>query len=243
MTAYHGGKQKIGKELAQVIYKVALELEEDEGFEIKGYCEPFCGMLGVYQHIPELFEDHKPGLKYKAGDLNRSVVMMWQEAQLGWIPPTTCSKEKYQRLRYNDKDSAEKGFIGHQFSFGGIYFGSFAPNYGKSKNQKKASDTVIKIGENLESVSFSYGNYEQFSKLKNYVIYCDPPYTGTAQKYNETFNTEDFWDWCIKMSKNNIIFVSEYGAPKPFKKIWSKTIKSGSYKGYKTNKSEKLYVI
>ena len=32
-------------------------------------CEPFCGMLGVYQHIPSLFdEEGLANLKYLAGD-------------------------------------------------------------------------------------------------------------------------------------------------------------------------------
>jgi len=47
MTAYHGGKQKIGKILANVIYDVSTEIEQDKKFVIKGYCEPFSGMLGV----------------------------------------------------------------------------------------------------------------------------------------------------------------------------------------------------
>lgn len=43
MTAYHGGKQRIGKEIATVIADMTQDVT------IKGYCEPFCGMLGVYQ--------------------------------------------------------------------------------------------------------------------------------------------------------------------------------------------------
>jgi hypothetical protein len=46
MTAYHGGKQRIGKKLAQVIYDESMDISEEEGFQIKGYCEPFSGMLG-----------------------------------------------------------------------------------------------------------------------------------------------------------------------------------------------------
>jgi site-specific DNA-adenine methylase len=99
MTSYHGGKQKIGKELAKIIYETSLEISEDENFKIKGYCEPFCGMLGVYKHIPELFKDNKPKLKYKAGDMNKSVIMMWKAAQKGWKPPTSCSEEHYNELK------------------------------------------------------------------------------------------------------------------------------------------------
>jgi hypothetical protein len=57
MTSYHGGKQRIGQKLAQVIYDESMDISEEEGFQIKGYCEPFSGMLGVYKYIPELFKE------------------------------------------------------------------------------------------------------------------------------------------------------------------------------------------
>jgi hypothetical protein len=34
-------------------------------------------MLGVYQHIPELFSGHLR-FKYQAGDINESVIKMWK---------------------------------------------------------------------------------------------------------------------------------------------------------------------
>ena len=74
MTCYNGGKQRIGKRLSAIISEESLDIEDEYDFAIKGYCEPFCGMLGVYQHIPELFDNHVPKLKYKAGDINKSVL-------------------------------------------------------------------------------------------------------------------------------------------------------------------------
>ena len=67
MTYYIGGKKNIGEEISNIIKKVSDILEKEKKIEIKGYCEPFCGMMGVYQHIPLLYENHKPKLKYKAG--------------------------------------------------------------------------------------------------------------------------------------------------------------------------------
>ena len=57
MTTYHGGKQRIGKTLAQIFVEESIGIEGEYDFKIKGYCEPFCGMLGVYQYIPKLFEE------------------------------------------------------------------------------------------------------------------------------------------------------------------------------------------
>ena len=102
MTSYHGGKQRIGKKLANIIVEESVVIAENEGLKIKGYCEPFCGMLGVYQHIPNLYDNElnlrsKEGLEnlnYVAGDTNNSVVMMWKAAQKGWKPPTKVSEKK-----------------------------------------------------------------------------------------------------------------------------------------------------
>lgn len=245
MTAYHGGKQRIGKKLAQVIYNKSMDISEYEEFQIKGYCEPFCGMLGVYQHIPELFKDHKPKLKYKAGDTNKSVIMMWKEAQKGWKPPSNVSEEEYNRLK-NAPDSAKKGYVGHQYSFGGQYFGSYAPKYGRSSDfTSRAIKRVMNIAKKVSRVSFSAKPYTQYTKLKNYVIYCDPPYNNTTQYYKGSFDSEEFYEWCRYMARDNIVFVSEYKAPKDFEKIWSKVVKLTGVqsKGSYVTRSENLYLV
>ena len=235
MTSYHGGKKKIGKEIANIIYNTSLDIEDEYDFKIKGYCEPFCGMLGVYQHIPEFFKNHKPKLKYKAGDINKSLIMMWEAAQNGWKPPTRrVKKEEFIMLAGNGKSSAEKGYIGHFYGYMGKYFKPF-DNRITQNNIDNISKNVSYIANNLSSVKFSYNTYLQYSKLKNYIIYCDPPYQIQNYYYNEYneklyFEHEKFWDWCRNMANDNIIFVSEYNAPKDFIKIWGK-------------KKENLYII
>lgn len=247
MTAYHGGKQRIGKKIAQIIVEESIDMSEEEGWNIKGYCEPFCGMLGVYQHIPELFEENKFKLKYNAGDVNKSVIMMWKAAQKGWKPPKTVSEKKYNQLR-DGSDSAEKGYVGHQYGFGGKYFKGYAPKYGKTLDSSDASSRVVKISTKLSDVLFSYGSYEQYSNLRNCVIYCDTPYDSTEQHYRKSFDSKKFHDWCKRMSNNNIVFVSEYTAPREFEQIWSSTSKlTGVSKSQGKHKSkirtEKLYVL
>jgi DNA adenine methylase len=247
MTNYHGGKQKIGKELSKIIYEVSTDIENNYEFDIKGYCEPFCGMLGVYQHIPELFKDHNPKLTYKAGDGNKSVIMMWKAAQKGWKPPTSCSEEHYNELKYNKKDSAEKGFIGHQYSFGGQYFMGYRGIYGNKTRYEKASENVIRISKEIKNVDFRYGDYTQFSDLKGYIIYCDPPYSNSKQIYSSQykFDTEKFWEWCDTMSENNILFVSEYKIPKKLKAelVFSKIVKLSGNTIKNRKRNEKLFVI
>jgi DNA adenine methylase len=246
MTSYHGGKQRIGKKLASIIHKESMDISEEEGLQIKGYCEPFSGMLGVYQHIPELFKEHKPELEYKAGDTRDSVIMMWKAAQQGWEPPSNVSEEEYNRLK-NAPDSAMKGYVGHQYSFGGQYFKGYSPKYGKAIDSSPAVKRVVNIAKKVSNsrVSFSAKPYTQYTNLKNYVIYCDPPYSNREQCYKGSFDSEKFYEWCREMSKNNIVFVSEYKAPDDFEKIWSKVVKITGLqaKGGCSTRSENLYLV
>jgi DNA adenine methylase len=243
MTSYHGGKQRIGEKLAKTIVDEAIEISEEYDFVIKGYCEPFCGMMGVYKHIPALFEENDEFIKYKAGDANNSVIMMWNAAKDGWVPPTKVSERSYNKLK-NSKDSALKGYVGHQYAFAGQYFEGYAPKYGKTADSSKASQNVRNIGEELFDVSIKNGNYTQYSNLKNYVIYCDPPYADTKQRYIGTFESGQFWDWCRDMSEHNIIFVSSYKAPKDFQTIFSSQHKlTGNTSGKDKRRVEKLFVL
>ena len=93
----------------------------------------------------------------------------------------------------------------------------------------------------------------QFSKLKNFVIYCDPPYKDDKSSYyfdeennRLSFDHIVFWKWCLKMSKNNIIFVSEYKCPikdRRIKKIFQKKVNLTGASPTNRKRVEKLYVI
>jgi DNA adenine methylase len=243
MTSYHGGKQKIGKEIASVIVEEALYIAKDSDFKINGYCEPFCGMLGVYRHVPKLFKDEGLELTYKAGDMNKSVIMMWNESQKGWTPPSSVNEERFLQLKLGD-DCAEKGFVCHQYSFRGQWCKPFVKNYGKISDFPRAVKNVKDIGKELEEVEFSFGDYNQYSNLKNYVIYCDPPYNNYSQYYGCKFNSDKFYNWCREMSKNNIVFVSEYSVPDDFTEIWGKSTKvSGNKIKNHIKRTEKLFLI
>jgi site-specific DNA-adenine methylase len=244
MTSYHGGKQRIGKRLAQIIVDESMVIEKQTGFKIKGYCEPFCGMLGVYRHIPRLLEENKYfKLEYKAGDTNASVIKMWNAVKRGWKPPTTCSAQEFAKLKGFNNSTALKGYIGHQYSFGGQWFNCYAPKYGKTSDSTQASTRVIAIGKEMKNTTFTKGDYTQFSNLKGYIIYCDPPYVGHSCRYKATFDNIEFWDWCKSMAKNNIIFVSGYSAPRQASVIFKDKHKlTGRVQGAR-DRTEKLYIL
>jgi site-specific DNA-adenine methylase len=214
MTSYHGGKQRIGKEIAQVIRDTVCKVEAQTGVAFKRYLEPFCGMLGVYQHIPKLFQNYRYPLKYKAGDINESVIKMWKALQRGWEPPTKCSQKRFYELKGNGKSSAEKGFVGHACAFRGVYFGSFSDEI-TPQRLEYSKEKIINISENLKNkVEFIPKDYSHWTRLKGYIIYCDPPYITqsiypdeyhTFRKFDHTY----FYKWAEKMAKHNLVFVSE----------------------------------
>lgn len=207
MTYYHGGKKKIGKQIAQIIEDI-YTLAENEGIKIKGYCEPFVGMAGVYQYIPPMLGDK---LTYVAGDINNNIIQFWKALQKGWIPPKKCSEKKYYKLKKSSKNTPEKTFIGYACDFRGSYYRSFDTR----KNVEHQSRNSVIISNNLNSVNFTTGSYDQFSYLRNYIIYCDPPYDKTEQYVGiKQFDSKLFWKWCKYMAKYNIVIVSEYSSPK-----------------------------
>jgi DNA adenine methylase len=235
----HGSKKKIGKGIAQSMAKYVRKNDIDPRF----YCEPFCGTLGVFQFIPEIFDEINPDIEYLAGDINASLIKLWKSAQAGkWKPPTSMTKTRYNEL-YKARASAEKGFVGHQCAFGGIYFGHYTPKFCTKRALKNAGDKVLAVAEDMENVEFSAGKYTRYSNLKGGVIYCDPPYAKYNRYYDEKhnrliFDHEAFWNWVRKMSKYNTVFVSEYSAPQDFKNIHKKRTTSHGSKN-----TEKLYVF
>lgn len=209
------------------------------------YIEPFCGgcnMIDKVEHYNRIAFDGNPYL-----------IDMWLALQTGWQPPENISKELYTEI----KDSRSKGyftnqfigFVGHNCSFSGDWFAGYAGT-GEDRNRcAEAKRHVLKQIDKLEDVDFRFGDYQDidifFGAVKNTVIYCDPPYYE-GFKYRGSkfhFHHKQFWDWCRKMSKHNIVFVSDYHAPPDFKLLWKKAGMVNAHQTGKKTITEKLYVI
>lgn len=61
--------------------------------------------------------------------------------------------------------------------------------------------------QQLEQLRTSSLSYEQVPIKSNSIVYCDPPYKGTAE-YNVSFDHDKFYKWCV--SSPFPVFVSEY---------------------------------
>jgi site-specific DNA-adenine methylase len=223
MTAYQGGKKRLGKRIHDVI----ILLEKDLNMEEQPYLEPFVGMAGVLKHFGKDIDSNR--MLY-ASDVNKDLILMWQDIQKGWKPPKTCSEAKYEKLKNSNNHSAERGYIGVVASWGGIFFHAYRLKYQKGKKDfmKEGYQGIQDIKPYIMNVQFKSTSYDNIIPAGDMTIYCDPPYKGNKLGLNkhsffQNFDHIKFWDTMREWSKTNLVIISEWTAPKDFKKIWSAT--------------------
>ena len=67
--------------------------------------------------------------------------------------------------------------------------------------------------------AFTNLSYEKINIKPNSIVYCDPPYLGTAE-YDNKFNHKSFYNWAHE--QKNPVYISEYTLPDDrFKPLWS----------------------
>lgn len=87
-------------------------------------------------------------------------------------------------------------------------------------------------------------NYTAFSNVKNAILYLDPPYQNTKNDYKFELDYQLLYDWCVEMSKRNIVIISGYNIPDPrFKVVWEFKTARGTYAGGVNKRYEKLYMV
>ena len=210
-----GSKSRIAKYIVPIIQDYI------DKNSITTYIEPFVGGANV---IDKIRCDVKIG-----GDSNKYLIAFWKEIQNGWNPLTDVKMNKnyYESVKqnpdaYNDKYVALCGLFA---TYNAVWFGSYA-GIVKTKTgiyrdyYNEAVRNVLKQADNVKDVEFLHCDYKNIY-CKNSVIYCDPPYAGTA-KYKDDIDHDEYWEWVRKMSKNNIVLCSEYNAPSDFECIWQK---------------------
>lgn len=93
--------------------------------------------------------------------------------------------------------------------------------------------------ERLErGLTFSSLSYDEVDIKPNSIIYCDPPYKGTA-KYTRSFDHDKFWQWV--RTNPNPVYVSEYTAPEDIKVVAAFRHKKSNAPNTRTDSVEKLY--
>lgn len=236
MPTYGGGKAKIGQQIADVI----ADLRHYYNYEETDILEPFCGMLGASVHLCQLGN-------LSVCDYNSDIIAMWKCLKKGWVPPNSCNKQQYEQLKVSQPtksiDKAKKGFIGVCCAYSGIYFAGYRTKTGNRDFFKQSRRSVLKITKQLPDIKIlSARSYDQFEP-KNMTIYCDPPYRNNKFRCPnfDCFDSDKFWETMREWSKDNLVIISEYSAPKDFIPIWSKVMKT-TYNRLTEDRTEKLFI-
>ena len=217
---YVGSKNRLAKDLIPIIQPYV-----DNSV---GYLEPFVGGGNL---IDKIKSDNKYG-----SDINKYLIALLKQVQNDvLIIPDHISEEEYIKVRDNKNQYPDwyVGLVGFCATFGAKWFGGYARGFktdGITPRDlpNEAIRNLKKQAKNLQGIIFNCCSYEDINTdIKNFVIYCDIPYKGTIKYENKNiFDYEQFYQWCIKMSKNNIVLISEYNMPLDiFECIWSKDTK------------------
>lgn len=221
-----GSKNRISKYLLPIILK-----DRKEG---QYYVEPFVGGANMIDKV----DGNRIG-----ADGNKWVIeaLLSIRDEVSNLPKNNIefTKEMYQELRKSD-NYKYKGYVGFSVSFGSKWLGGWSSNKKGDDYVARAYRTSLKQSPLLQGVDFIHSNYDELEIPNNSIIYCDPPYEGTT-KYKDNFNHIKFWNWCREKSKNNIIIISEYNAPKDFICVWKKEIKVHIRNNKKSMAIEKLF--
>lgn len=201
---YLGGKFRVAKYITPILNEALASG--------KPYYEPFVGGASILCGV-------KASERY-AYDISLDLILLWQELQRGWVPPTEVSEELYQSLKHAEP-SALRGFVGYGCSFSGKFFGGYARD---SRGRNYALECVNSLKRKLPKITGVVFQHSSFFDLDctGGVIYCDPPYSKTTTyKGTPSFDTVAFWDKVRELSKYNEVYVSEYVAPDDFVSVLS----------------------
>ena len=239
---YVGSKKRLSKDLAPIIQSYINE----GGYE--NYLEPFVGGANMIDKI---------SCKNKYGsDSHKYLIALLKQAQIDTeVFPDTIDEDDYKWLKshYQDDDCPYPdwyvGLIGFS-SFGAKFFDSYPRGYksdGVTKRDmvNEAIRNVKRQAPNLKDIKFACVDFRDIKPVKNFVIYCDPPYKSTiTYKGTDAFPYDEFYEWCHKMSKDNVVLISEYDMPDGFECIWSKDLlcSINNVSGVSSNRTEKLFI-
>ena len=230
---YQGSKARYAKLMLPLILK-----DRQAG---QWYVEPFAGGFNMIDKVtgPRI-----------ANDLNPYTTELFKALQKGWIPPENITELEYATIKAHPNQCPMHlvGFVAYGCSYSGKFWGGYArgnTEKGISRNYcRESRDNVSRQSKGLEGVLISCGSYSDLDIPNNSIVYCDPPYEGTTG-YKVKFDHPSFWQWVRDQhQKGHKVYVSEYNAPKDFKCIWQKDVKSSlvTYDTYKTN-TEKLFTL
>lgn len=86
------------------------------------------------------------------------------------------------------------------------------PLYRSIRHSNKDAHRLQSL-QSLQSLQITSQSYDEIDITEDAVVYCDPPYHASDNSLYEgtaRFDHNAFYDWCVRVSKTNPIFISEY---------------------------------
>ena len=228
---YMGSKNRIAKHLLPIILK-----DREEG---QWYVEPFVGGANMIDKV----DGNRIG-----ADSNKYLIALLNEMSKDGYSSPYVTKEQFDLVKgnKNEYDDWYVGFVGFQLSFSAMWFGSYRrDNQGVRDYASEAKRNVDKQSMNVKKCKFINSEYSYLEIPNKSIIYCDPPYEGTAKyKAVDDFNHAEFWQWCRdKAKEGHRVFISEYNAPEDFVCVWQQELNVSVAKDGKHKKAiEKLFI-
>lgn len=228
--AYVGGKAKGSDHILQIL--------NHPDFDNMDYLEPFIG----YGHILRRVKYKKT---YTAIDNNKLLVLLLKAIQNRDKLPTV-SKTAYYKLKQHPDNTLKHAVAAFTYSYNGKEWGGYVDKYYRGGSQSYANERknyyfTLQENKTFQKTRISCKSYDKLDPRKK-LIYCDPPYQNTTGYGTNEFDHDHFWDIMRHWSKHNIVFISEYIAPRDFICV-SKQAKNSSLAISNRNiRMEKLFV-
>ena len=210
---YFGGKFKISKDLASVLNPIT-----------KGnpFVDLFCGACNVVEKITT-------ASSRTANDNNPYLIALLKAVQDGYEPPACVTREQYNYvMSHLDENPALSGFVGIGCSFSGGWKNGYAHDNRDHNYATDARNTLLRQKPKLGGVTFTSCDYDKLSIPIGAVVYCDPPYKGTTNKYYaRKFDYDKFIEWVEANKGKYDIYISEYKEnfaqwPSNYEIVWGK---------------------
>lgn len=214
---YLGGKTILSKYLAPIIQSFI-------NYDTSWYVEPFVGGCGMMSKVSFL--------KRRGYDIDKHVIGFWNDYIYNdWEPPKRVSRWMYRELKNNQHryPDALVALYKYGLSFRGKAWGRYSgkiihidrrvypPRRRKRCFLSGFKTSCKKKREGLYGCFFETRDYRSISRLKNAVIYCDPPYISSKERnkdyYSTSFDHSIFFKWCTGMAKENTVLVSDRIVP------------------------------
>ena len=230
---YMGGKSRIAKKIREHLVSHGATR----------YVEPFVGGGAVLTAMARDFEF------ILAADAHSDLIAMYRAIQDGsFTPPETVTEEEHSLLR-DAEPSPLRTFAGFACCYGGSYWSGYARN--------NRGDNYARQGQRSLSKSAKAGMFDSHvvfrgasvfeldlpEDLSDTVIYCDPPYAGTAGYSTGEFDTAKAWElYRAWAGRGAHVYVSEYSGPESFL-VDTFTPQGSMGKEQRNRVTEKLFYI